>query len=138
MAEKTISYEQYLAGLPPERRGEVDAVWRVVRRNMPAGYSEEVGPKFLVFRAGGEFYVALGNQKNYISLYLTPLYVFPDLRSKLEESGKKIKGGKSCLNFNRAEQLPLDVIGEIVGAYGADVYQEQVRRMKGGGKKKAK
>jgi hypothetical protein len=134
--EKTLSYEQYLASLPADRRGEVDAVWSAVRRRIPEGYSEEVGPKFLVFKAGAEMYVALANQKNYISLYLTPLYVFPELRSKLDEGEVEVKGGKSCLNFRRADELPLDLIGDIVAANDPDAYREQVRRMKGGGAKK--
>lgn len=138
MAKQSLSYEKFLVSLPPDRRGEVEAVWQVVRENMPDGYSEEIGPKFLVFKADSEWYVALANQKNYISLYLMPLYVFPELKAKLDESEMKVKGGKSCINFKKADELPLDVIGEIVGANGADAYQEQVRRTKGGGKTKEK
>ena len=47
MSKQTLSFEQYLASLPPERRSEVEKVWRVVRENMPGGYVEEIGPKFL-------------------------------------------------------------------------------------------
>jgi hypothetical protein len=131
MAEQSLSYEQYLGSLPPERKGEVERVWRVVRENVPGGYREEVTPKFLTFKAGGEWYVALASQKNYISLYLMPLYVYPELKEKLDASGKKLRCGKSCINFRRAEELPLDVIGEIVGATGADDYVRKVSRGKG-------
>lgn len=116
MADRTMGYERFLDGLPPERRGEVERVWGVVRESMPGGYREEVTNKFLTFKAGGESYVALASQKNYISLYLMPLYLYPETKAKLDASGKKVKGGKSCINFRRAEELPLEVIGEIVGA----------------------
>jgi len=79
MVEQTLSYEQYLASLPPQRRSEIERVWRVVRQNVPDGYVEEIGPKFLSFKANDDWYVALANQKNYISLYLMPLYVFPEM-----------------------------------------------------------
>ena len=131
MAEQSLSYEQYLSSLPPERKSEVERVWGVVRENVPGGYSEEVTPKFLTYKAGGEWYVALASQKNYISLYLMPLYVYPKLKEKLDASGKKLRCGKSCINFRRAEELPLDVIGEIVGATGADDYVRKVSRGKG-------
>lgn len=126
MADQSLSYEQYLNGLSPERRSEVERVWQVVRENVPRGYSEEVTAKFLTFKAEGESYVALASQKNYISLYLMPVYVYPELRAKLDASGKRLKCGKSCVNFRRAEELPLDVIGEIVGATSAADYVERV------------
>src|SRR5918992_360130 len=103
MTEQTLSYAKYLEALPAERRSEVDKVWRVVRRNMPEGYVEEIGPKFLSFKADADWYVALANQKNYISLYLMPLYVFPELKAKLDAGGKNLKCGKSCINFRAAE-----------------------------------
>ena len=73
---------------------------------MPDGYAEEIGPKFLSFKADGEWYVALANQKNYISLYLMPVYIFPELRAKLDGGGKKLRCGKSCVNFRRADVIP--------------------------------
>ena len=126
MADQSISYEQYLDSLPPERRGEVERVWGVVRESTPGGYREEVTAKFLTFKAEAEWYVALANQKNYISLYLMPVYVYPELRKKLDAAGEGLKCGKSCINFRRAVELPLGVIGEIVGAVGAADYLKKV------------
>ena len=133
---KPLSFGEHLAALPPERRTEVEKVWRLVRRSMPDGYVEEIGPKFLSFKADGEWYVALANQKNYISLYLMPVYIFPELRAKLDGSGKKLKCGKSCVNFRRADELPLETIAEIVGAHGAAAYKSRVLEARSEGKKK--
>lgn len=132
MTEQRSSYDRYLDNLPPERREAVDRVWNVVRDNMPEGYSEEIGPKFLTFKADDEMYVALANQKHYVSLYLMPLYVFPESKARLDNSGKKLKCGKSCINFKAAEDLPLETIAEIVGAHDARAYQEQVRKVRAG------
>lgn len=130
MADQTLSYEQFLDSLPPERRGEVERVWQVVRASMPDGYREEVTAKFLTFKATGEWYVALASQKNYLSLYLTPIYVYPELRAKLDAGGKKLKCGKGCISFRRAEELPLEAIGEIIGAQSAPDYVEKVRSVR--------
>ena len=130
MPEHTVTYEQYLSSLPADRRVEIDQVWQVVRSSMPAGYTEEVGPRFLTFKAGDEQYVALANQKNYISLYLTPLYIFPELQARLDGSGRKLKCGKSCINFKRAEDLPLEVIAEIVAANDVEAYKERLRQVR--------
>ena len=136
MPEQTLTFEQYLAGLPPERRGEVERVWRVVRENVPRGYAEEIGPKFISFKAGEDWYVALASQKNYISLYLMPVYVFPELKAKLDAGGERLKCGKSCVNFRRADELPLETIAEIVGATDAEAYAERVREARHAGGKK--
>lgn len=128
MAEQ--SFDKYLAGLPMERKSEIEKVWRTVRESMPRGYTEEIGPKFLSFKAGDDWYVALANQKNYISLYLMPIYVFPELQAKLDASGKKLKCGKSCINFKRASDLPLEVIADILSANEAEAYKARVRQVR--------
>jgi uncharacterized protein YdhG (YjbR/CyaY superfamily) len=131
-----LSYEEYLAALPPDRRDTIDRVWQVVRSNMPEDYVEEIGPKFITFKVDEDWYVALANQKNYVSLYLMPVYAFPELKAKLDRSGKKLKTGKSCINFRRAEELPLDVIGEIISAHNAEAYKEYVRHVRAASKQK--
>jgi len=138
MTENPLSYEEYLANVPPERRDAVDKVWQVVRQNMPPGFDESIG-KFLTFKAGGEWYVALANQKRYISLYLMPIYAYPQLKIKLEASGKKLKGGKSCIYFTKAEDLPLATIAEIVAATSAQAWIDKISqvRVESKGKRRA-
>lgn len=126
-----LPYEQYLDSLPAERRGEIERVWDVVRAHVPEGYVEEIDAKFLSFKAGKDWLVALANQKNYISLYLMPLYLFPEMKAKFDAAADaKLKCGKSCINFKRAAELPLEVLGEIVGNYEADDYEERVRQVR--------
>jgi hypothetical protein len=128
---QTLSYRHYLERLPAERRAEIERVWDVVRAHVPQGYAEEIGEKFLSFKAGDDWLVALANQKNYISLYLMPLYAFPEMKAKFDAAvDGKLKCGKSCINFKRAEELPLEVIGEIVGGHEAEDYAERVRRIR--------
>jgi len=136
MAEQPFSYSDYLASIPTERKEAVERVWKAVRESMPAGYTEQISPKYLMFAADGEMYVALANQKNYISLHLIPIYVFPELKAKLDNSGKKVKGGKGCVNFLRVEELPLDIIAQIVGSCEAETYKEKMRQLRGKEKSK--
>jgi uncharacterized protein YdhG (YjbR/CyaY superfamily) len=138
MTAQTISYTLYLDNLPPERRGAIERVWQTVRENMPEGYTEEVGPKYLTFKADDDWYVCLANQKNYISLYLTPVYLFPELKAKLDNSGKKLKCGKGCINFKQAEDLPLETIAEIISTHDAESYKKHVREIRESRRKKSK
>ena len=133
MTDQSLSYEQQFPdGLPPGRRGEVERVWRVVRVHVPGGYHEEVTAKFLTFKAAGGWCVAPASQRNYISLYLTPIHVYPGLRAKPDAGGKRPKRGKSCVNLRRAEELRPGAIGEIAGGSGAADYVERVRGVRRG------
>lgn len=130
MTAQTLSYDRYLSSLPAERRDAVKRVWQVVRDNMPAGYTEQISAKYLTYMADGEWFLALANQKNYISLYLCSIYIFPELKAKLDNSGKKLKCGKSCINFKQAEDLPLETIAEIVATYDAESYKRHVAKIR--------
>lgn len=125
--------DEYLDSVPSDRRDHLRRVWETVRAHAPVGFGEEIGPKFLTLSAEGEWYVALANQKNYMSIYLMPIYVFPEQREKLYASGKKFKGGKSCINFTNADNLPLDIVGEIIAANDAASYVAHCRRIRATG-----
>jgi hypothetical protein len=97
---------------------------------MPSGYSEEINAKLLSFKTGKDWYVALANQKNYISLHLLPIYIYPELRAKFDAANKKLKCGKGCVNFKRAEDLPLAVIAEIISATPPDSFRAKHQSVK--------
>ena len=128
MSDAPLSFHAYLAALPEDRRAAVAGVWQTVRDHMPAGYVEQITLKSLSLVADGEMYVALINNKNYISLHLMPIYFSPELKARLDAAGKKLKGGKSCVNFTSADELPLATIGEIVAATTPEAYLRVARR----------
>lgn len=136
MAEQPFSYTDFIASIPTERKEAVERVWKAVRESMPAGYTEQISSKYLTFAADGEMYVALANQKNFLTLHLIPIYIFPELKAKLDNSGKKMKVGKGCVNFLSAEDLSLDIIAQVIGSCEAETYIEKMRQLRG--KKKSK
>ncbi|MDA1227288.1 MAG: DUF1801 domain-containing protein, partial [Chloroflexi bacterium] len=76
------------------------------------------------------------NQKNYMSLYLMSIYADEEKAKKFDAeygaSGKKMDRGKACVRFKRADDLPLDVIGNAVAGTPLDafikMYQKSRRR----------
>ncbi len=131
MRSNAKTVKGYFEALPAERRAALEAVLRVVRKNLPKGYEEAVNwgmPTWQVplsvypdtYNKQPLMYAALASQKQYMALYLMNVYGFPALRKELEagfkKSGKKLDRGKSCIRFRKVEDLPLDVIGKIVRA----------------------
>ena len=50
------------------------------------------------------FFGAVQIKKNYVSFYLMPVYMFPDLLKDISPELKKHMQGKSCFNFKRVER----------------------------------
>ena len=49
------------------------------------------------------FFGAVQIKKNYVSFYLMPVYMFPDLLKNISPELKKRMQGKSCFNFRKME-----------------------------------
>jgi hypothetical protein len=49
------------------------------------------------------FYGAVQIKKNYVSFYLMPVYMFPELLKNISPELKKRMQGKSCFNFKKVE-----------------------------------
>jgi hypothetical protein len=129
----------YLAALPPERRREVERVREVVRQHLPAGYEEVVSKNMLVYQVplkryadtyNGQplWYVALASEKSYLSLHLMPVYGDASQLRRLEDgferAGKKLDMGKACIHFRTADDLALDVVGQVVASTPLDRWVE--------------
>ena len=139
-SSKAITVDAYLEELPPERRAIVASVRDLVRRNLPEGYRETMNWGMISYELPLERYpntynkqplgyAALAAQKNNYTLYLNCVYQNDKQRKWLErefqKAGKKLDMGKSCLHFNRLEDLPLDVIAQAIASTPPDRYIEQ-------------
>ena len=71
-------------------------------------------------------YAALASQKNYCVIYLMGVYGDGEqarwFREEFRKAGKKLDMGKSCVHFRTADDLPLDVIGQVIARTPPDRY----------------
>jgi len=123
--------EQYLAGLPDDRREAIEAVRAVILENLPDGYEEAMNWGMITYQIPLETYpdtynkqplmfAALASQKNHMAVYLTGIYVSDEARDEFEKAyratGKRFDVGKSCVRFRKLDDLPLDLIGQTIAA----------------------
>jgi hypothetical protein len=52
-------------------------------------------------------------KKNYVSFYLMPVYMYPDLLKNISPELKKHMQGKSCFNFKKVEQTLFDELSRL-------------------------
>lgn len=131
VSSKETTPEAYLASLPAERRGVIAAVRKLIRTHLPKGYVESMNWGMLSYEIplsrypdtyNGQpvSYVGLAAQKNNYALYLMNVYGSAALHDRLvaayAASGRRLDMGKSCLRFKTLDELPMDVIGEIIAA----------------------
>jgi hypothetical protein len=127
--------QQYLAGLPEDRRREIRRVRDVVRAHLPDGYGEMIGYGMITWGVPLSYHpdtyngqplplAALASQKNYMSLHLLGAYADAKQRARLERDyakrGKRLDMGRACLRFRTADELPLDLIGELIASRTPD------------------
>jgi hypothetical protein len=140
MQSKSTTVEEYLAGLPPDRRKVLEAVRAVILKNLDRDYEEGMQYGMIgyyvphsVFPAGYHCdprqplpFAGLASQKNYNSLYLMCTYGATEhaqwFREAWAKTGKKLDMGKACVRFRKVEDLALDVIGEAIRRVPARKY----------------
>jgi len=124
---RTVS--EYLRGLDPERRKILSAVRKVVNDNLPEGYVEGVAYGIIAWSIPLSTFpdtyngqplccAALAANKHYNSLHLMGAAYGSKqkayLRQEFEKRGKRFDMGQGCLRFRTLDDLPLDVIGEVI------------------------
>ena len=52
-------------------------------------------------------------KKNYVSFYLMPVYMYPDLLKNISPELKKQMQGKSCFNFKKIEKSLFEELSQL-------------------------
>jgi hypothetical protein len=129
--------EEYLQALPEERRAVVATVRRTILRNLPKGYRECMNWGMISYEVPLERYPATYNgqplsyaglaaQKNNYSLHLMGLCMDAEqlkwFGEEFRKAGKKLDMGKACVRFRKLEDLPLEVIGQVIARATPDAF----------------
>lgn len=152
---KTVG--EFLQSLPPDRREAISTVRQVILKNLPKGYKEMVYggmPLYVVplsvlpdtHNGYPLCLAALASHKNFMTLYLMNVYSHKPtekwFREQFKAAGKKLDMGKCCVHFKTLEDLPLDVIGQVIARTPMDayirVYRESRAKTKSGARPKSR
>ncbi len=131
IAAKT--FKEYLEQVPAERREPLQKLRETIKENLPEGFEERFAEGFIQYIVPFELYpegyhanpkeplpfIAIGSQKNFIALYHLGIYAFKDIldwftREYSQHVPTKLDMGKSCIRFKNVNQIPYNVIAELV------------------------
>jgi uncharacterized protein YdhG (YjbR/CyaY superfamily) len=132
MQSKANTVDAYIAELPEERQKAIEKLRKVIKKNLPKGFTEAMGYGMMGWSVPHSIYPAgyhcnpkdplpfmgLASQKNSINLYHMGVYADPKLLKWFTDahakvSPKKLDMGKSCIRYKKPEDIPYDLIGEL-------------------------
>jgi hypothetical protein len=139
---KAKNVEDYLDSLPADRRKGIEAVRKVIRKNLDKNYEESMLWGMIGYAVPHRVWplgyhcdpkkplmmAALANQKNNMTVYLMSVYGNKTEREWFQrawaKTGKKLNMGGCCIRFTKVADAALDVIGEAIRRTPAKGYVE--------------
>ena len=132
MPSKAKTVFDYLNELPEERIIAIDKLRKVILKNLPKGFKEEMNYGMIGYVVPHSLYkkgyhcdplmplpfMNIASQKNFVAVYHMGIYANPKLLNWfVEEYPKhcktKLDMGKSCLRFKKVDEIPFKLIGEL-------------------------
>lgn len=132
MQSKAATPEEYVESLPDDRREAINKLRKVIRKNLPKGFVEEMSYGMIGYVVPHKLYpkgyhcdpklplpfLNIASQKNFIAVYHMGIYMNPKLLDWFtneypKHSKRKLDMGKSCMRFKKPDEIPLDLIGEL-------------------------
>lgn len=133
MTSQAKSPEEYLSNVPEERLPALEKLRKVILDNLPKGFEEGMSYGMIGYYVPHSIYpsgyhcdtklplpfMSFASQKNSINFYHMGIYadkkLFDWFVSEYPKySKKKLDMGKSCIRFKKAEDIPFQLIGELV------------------------
>jgi hypothetical protein len=59
------------------------------------------------------FFAAAMLKKNYVSFYLMPIYIYPELLDSISPDLQKHMQGKSCFNFKKVDDILFEELADL-------------------------
>lgn len=144
MIEPAKTPEEYVAQLPEERKAAVEKIRCVIKEHLPEGFEEGIQYKMISYHVPHAIYpngyhcdpkvplpfLNVASQKNSINLYHMGLYADPKLLNWFvtnypKHCKYKLDMGKSCIRFKKLDDIPYELIGELIAKISA---QEWISR----------
>ncbi len=139
MTHQASTPAEYLAAIPEERREAFSRLRDTILENIPDGFEEGMGYGMIGYAVPHRLYpagyhcdpkqplpfVSIASQKNFIALYHMGLYANEELSNWFvseypKHCKTKLDMGKSCVRFKKTNDIPYDLIAQLMQKISAD------------------
>lgn len=125
--------DEYINSLPEDRKVCMEKLRNIILKNLPKGFQEGMNYGMMGYYVPHSIYpkgyhckpsdplpfMGFASQKNTINFYHMGIYANQALYDWFvaeypKHSTRKLDMGKSCIRFKKFEEIPFDLIGELV------------------------
>ena len=125
--------EDYINQVPEDRQDALKKLRKTINDNLPKGFKECINYNMIGYVVPHEIYpdgyhcdtslplpfMSFASQKNSINFYHSGIYAKPELHDWFvneypKHSKRKLDMGKSCVRFKKIDEIPYDLIAELV------------------------
>ena len=143
---KTV--EEILTNLPEDRLEPFNRLHNVIVENLPEGFEPGISYGGLGYVIPHRLYPAgyhckpseplpfasLASQKNSINFYHMGLYANPTLMEWFvaeypKHCSQKLDMGKSCIRFNKWDQIPFELMGQLMQKMSTEEWIQMYERL---------
>ncbi len=133
MNYKATSPEDYISQLPEERQAPVKRIFDIFKNSMPSGFEYKLNygfPSAVIphslyeggYHCSPELplpFASVASQKNFVALYHSGIYSIPEVHDWFvgefpKHCKRKLDMGKSCIRFKKMDDIPFDLIEELM------------------------
>lgn len=133
MQSTSTSIDVYLEEISAEKKDSFAKLRENILENIPNGFVEQMSYGMIGYVVPHSIYpsgyhcdpklplpfINIASQKNFIALYHRGIYANPELlkwliKEFLKHSTQKLDMGKSCIRFKKMDQIPFELIAELV------------------------
>ena len=107
----------YITAQPPDRQSLLSGIHSVIvegDKTVVPVVKPMMGKKMIIYEDRSFMKYALAGVKNYMSLHVLPMYGSKALFSKYQTLLPAAKFQKGCINFTTAEEMPLEILGQLI------------------------
>ena len=147
------SPDQYFQLIPDDRKPAMNKLRQTILGNLPKGFEETMSYGMIGYVVPHSVYppgyhcdpklplpfIAIASQKNFVAFYHMAIYADKDLNDWFiaeypKHSKLKPDMGKSCIRFKKPDQIPFELIGELVQKVSVekwiDIYETTIKPKK--------
>ena len=151
MQIKADNADQYIEQIPEERQAAFCKLRETILNNLPVGFEECMSYGMIGYVVPHSLYpggyhctpklplpfMNIASQKNFVGFYHMGIYASQELKDWFLEAYPKhcklkLDMGKSCIRFKKVDQIPFELIGELVAKMSAqewiDLYEREIKR----------
>ena len=139
MQFKSKTILEYISQLTKDRKEPISKLRNIINQNIDRGFSEEINYGMIGWVVPHSLYpegyhcdpklplpfMNIASQKHFIAVYHMGVYANPKLLEWFiseypKHCSTKLDMGKSCIRFKKIENIPYNLIGELVAKMSAN------------------